>query len=86
MKTNRIGKFELRASYIREQPELIVKLFATMEFIPVRAEFMYVGNKIQYEGYSCLFDDIPNCLIVPNYEIVVDGSPNTFNVKATRLD
>ena len=86
MKTNRIGKFELDSEYIRNEPELIAKLFAVMEFIPVRAEFMYLGNKIHYEGYSCLFDDSPDYQVAPSYEIVIDHSPNIFNVKATRLD
>lgn len=86
MKTNRIGKFELDSDYIRKEPELVTKVLAVMEFIPVRAEFMFAGNKIKYEGYSCLFDDIPDYLIMPSYAITIDDSPNIFNVKAIRLD
>ena len=86
MKTNRIGKFELDSDYIRNEPELIAKVFAIMEFIPVRAEFMFAGNKMKYLGYSCLFDDILDCQIPPRYAIAIDNSPNIFNVEATRLD
>ena len=86
MKTNRVGKFELDSDYIRKEPELMSKVFAAMEFIPVRAEFMFAGNKMRYLGYSCLFDDILDCQIPPHYEIQVDNSPNVFSVKAVRLD
>ena len=86
MKTNRIGKFELDVTYIRKEPEFIAKVFAVMEFIPVRAEFMYLSNKIQYEGYSCLFDDSPDYEVAPTYSIDTGDGINMFSVEVTRLD
>ena len=86
MKTNRIGKFELDVTYIRKEPEFIAKVFAVMEFIPVRAEFMYATNKIHYEGYSCLFDEIPECQVTPTYSINMGDGINMFSVEAVPLD
>ena len=86
MRPNKIGKFELDVSYIRESPKIVLKVFQFMEFLPVRAEFMYLSNKIHYEGYSILFDEVAEGFVVPQYQVLLDDTGNTFSLKVERLD
>ena len=86
MNTNKIGKFELEVSYIRESPKIVLKVFQFMEFLPVRAEFIYSSNKIHYEGYSVLFDEVARGFVVPQYGLILDNTGNTFSLKVERLD
>lgn len=66
--TRRIGKFEIRAELIRDNPETILKAFLS-ECIVVRAELKYETMSVHYTAMCRHFDVCPGECVPPRYRI-----------------
>lgn len=66
---NRIGNFEISVQIIKDADESLLKFFGN--FIIIRAESMFYGGRIEYTGYSKLFDKNSVACIPPKYLIHV---------------
>ena len=80
MNLNRKGEFVLSYKLITERPELVTRIMDLC--IIVRAEPLYVSNRIVYHAYSNRFDEVEEGVTFPTYEWIAneDGS-----IKAVKL-
>lgn len=82
----RIGQFSLSRDMLEyASAQQCQQLFS--HFIIVRAEYMMLSNRIEYQAYSHLFDSVPPAIIVPVYEIMItQEDDDTWIVEAERVD
>jgi hypothetical protein len=80
----RMGKFNIKAEFIKKSPEIIAQVFAFMKCIPVRAEYLYELDEITYLAMAEIFDEVPYNMAAPPYilEIDQDDEGNVTNVIA----
>ncbi len=52
---NRVGKLRIRRDFLPELSDSALQFFFG-QFVIVRAEYMFVGNYVEYIAYSPLFD------------------------------
>ena len=68
-KNNRIGKFKLSADYLEKWEELIPLMG---NFVPVKVEFSYSEQSLLITAYSPLFEQVPELIQAPEYEIIIN--------------
>lgn len=71
MKNRRLGKIRISREMIDHDLKDIVDIFAIMKFVPVRAEFLYCYNEIEYIAISDRFEVVLEGDIIPEYTIDV---------------
>lgn len=67
----RPGSFRIDTNLLEKAPAKFSHLMRP--FLIVRAEMIYMGDYIQYQAYSHLFEKNPMGVIIPEYEIIMDG-------------
>ena len=71
---NRVGKFAISLSLIRQAPEAILKVMEKV--IVMRAEHMWYGDKIEYLAISNEFREVEPGVIAPTYEVICTKDEN----------
>lgn len=67
----RRAKFSVFRPLLRSNPELVAAVFAALEIVPYRAEFMFETNAIEYAAMSPHFGDVADYSEPPVVRIVV---------------
>jgi len=71
MNSNQLGIITIGRSFICKQPSLVAKVFALIEFVPVRAEMLFVSDVIEYMGISSKFREVPPNVRPPEYDMAI---------------
>lgn len=85
------GGFEIKEDLVRSHPEIVAAAFAEMQFVAFRAEMMFAKQRIVYQGFSPMFEEIERGMVIPEYrvdiliEIVEDGEPGYGSVKVEHV-
>jgi len=66
-----LGKFHIDDYYLREAPDQVAFLLASLKFVPYRVEFLAASQVFEYIGCSPLFDEISPGVIPLEYKIVI---------------
>lgn len=69
----RYGKFYVAGKLVHEQPEVLAKVLALMEFVPMRVEHMAMQGLYEYAGQSKLFGQLGVGYRVPEYQISISA-------------
>ena len=80
MNNRQLGVLKISASMIETEPENVAKCFAKINFVPVRAEYLYVQNAIQYVGISDRFAVLKEGAMAPEYELRITKEGDDFTV------
>ena len=84
MKNRRIGKFKVTQNVIENEDA--PRIFAAFGFVPMRVEHHYSNGTFEMVGLSHLFDENPECMIVPEYDVTITVHEDlSISVEATRL-
>ena len=74
---HRRGRLRITRQLIREgKSEEILKIFSNL--VIIRAEYMLMGDEIEYEALSPLFRELKTGEIEPGYEINIHNVFNGF--------
>ena len=71
MKNRRLGKISISREMIDHDLKDVIDVFAIMKLIPVRAEFMYCSNDVEYVAISERFEVVPEGNMIPEYAVDV---------------
>jgi len=69
--SRKLGKFSIPRELIDYDPGLVFTIMSTV--IPVRAEYMFENNSIEYVGICHNFEFMPLGEIVPRYKAYVEN-------------
>lgn len=86
MNINNKGRFSIDLHEVREKPEEVAKIMSLLNVVIVRAEALFISDKIQYEGLSPYFEEVGTGYVMPEYDIIVhyvDGLINKVEAKRT---
>ena len=88
MNGRQIGRFEVSERIVRDNPDEVAAVLAFMRAVPVRAEFIFATQLIEYTAISESFRELEMGTMIPRYTLVVerDDELNITNVKAMRVD
>jgi len=67
----RYGRVKVSDTFLWEYPEQCAAIFAKMQAVVLRCEFMFIENTFYYDMYSPLFDIIPEDVMIPDYRVNV---------------
>ena len=86
IKDNQVGKVYIDLNLFRECPDKLVEI--TKDLLIVRAESLYVKNKIEYTAYSKHFEKVPIGKEMPIYnaDVIIDKDNNIADVKFKEVD
>lgn len=79
---SRIGKIVINRDAIEDGD--VPDLFYALRITVLRSEFMYSRNCIEYECQSPLFENLPDGVEAPLYDVIVnvaDDGARTYSVK-----
>ena len=78
MKNNQLGRFNIDVKLIRNNPNLIAKVFALLGIVPVRAECLYAEGVIEYVAICNSFLEIEEDpgQIPPEYKLIIRNNGN----------
>jgi len=71
MNNRRLGRIRISIEMIDHALKDIVDIFAIMKLVPVRAEFIYCSNEVEYIAISDRFEIVPEGHIIPEYAVDV---------------
>ena len=71
MKNNRGGIIWVSKALIEDSVEAVSLVFSQMKFVPVRAEFLFHRDSIEYTGFSPMFEEIQEGYKWPEYTIIL---------------
>lgn len=87
--SKRVGIIRFNKEIIQDDHALLVQVFYSMHFVPIRAEYMLSRDYMEYCGFSPHFNILTDGEGVPVYEVglQVDGPTNGLNyIKLKRVD
>jgi hypothetical protein len=70
MNINQRGKFKIPIDYIEQFPEQVLSLFFQLKLIPIRAEYYYDSQMVEYFAVSENFEEVPPQFVTPDYQII----------------
>ena len=71
MNNRRLGRIRISIEMIDHDHKDIIDIFAIMKLVPVRAEFIYCSNEVEYIAISDRFEIVPEGHIIPEYAVDV---------------
>ena len=71
MNNRRLGRIRISIEMIDNDLKDIIDIFAIMKLVPVRAEFIYCSNEVEYIAISDRFEIVPEGHIIPEYAVDV---------------
>jgi hypothetical protein len=75
----RIGRFALSRQLVERDPETARAVMGRV--IVVRCEMMYPTDTLEYMALSPDFDDVPQGMIVPEYEVHISEGGSRIEFK-----
>ena len=76
MKERRYGNIKVSNQFVELQTETAAKMFASLQAVVLRCEFLYSEDSFAYTIYSPLFDIVDPYCIPPDYKIIVNQDDN----------
>jgi hypothetical protein len=73
---NRVGKFEVEREVIDDYPEVVMQIMG--QVIVLRAEFLLHKNAIEYIARSPHFEEGPEGMEAPSYDIEINEDVITW--------
>jgi len=64
---NRLGQFEVSGDMLRSHTQEIAAVFALLDLVPVRAEFLFERDCIEYTAFSSKFRLVEPEMTSPRY-------------------
>jgi len=71
MNSRNLGRFSIDAGKIKANPNKIADMFAILQIVPVRAEYLFESDEIEYTAIGVRFKEIPKAMRVPRYKLKV---------------
>ncbi len=86
----RYGAIAIASQFVREHPDILCKMFAMIEFLPMQIEEVWQEGKYIYRGYSPNFNLVEEGLCIPFYNInitqkIEEGVVDIWNVTAEEV-
>jgi hypothetical protein len=69
---HKLGKFSIPSAMLEDYPGVVQEILSTV--IPVRAEFMFENNNINYTAISHSFEALPCGNVVPWYTAYIENN------------
>lgn len=82
---NCIGKFYIDRRFVHEETEQVAKVLAILGFVPLRVECFFIEDKLEYQGISSKFDELPFGMIVPEYTLEITRDEETGDVVSVEV-
>ena len=88
MTDRNLGKFYITDEAIRQNPDKIAVLFSLLKIVPVRAEYIFCRNSIEYIAIGIRFEEVPLGQEIPEYKIEIgeDRLGNIDLVEVIKID
>jgi hypothetical protein len=80
----KIGKFYIDMILIEKDLYIVRKAFSFLGIVPTRAEMLYHKNAIEYYAFSSFFDEVPDCEIIPEYNLIFHETDGEFKKAEVR--
>lgn len=71
MNKRNVGKFSVSCEFIFQDAEKMAAIFSLLKIIPVRAEYMFHNETIEYIAISDKFEEVPEGNPVPEYTLTI---------------
>ena len=88
MNDKQLGKIRVCTSEIRRHPAEMAEFFAALKLIPIRADWDYRFDTIEYTAISDRFDEIDEGAEVPRYTTLgeLDDEGQLIDVTVERVN
>ena len=86
MEHRRLGKFEIGRDWVIHKTESAAKMFALLNAVVVRVEWLFDKNVVEYIAISPMFDELPTNAEAVRYKIIVnhDADGTVESVRTAR--
>ena len=82
LRARRIGRISINRDDVESKD--IDTWWYLLNFIPIRAEYLYHSFKIEMDGFSPLFDKIKMHEMIPEYQILIHTQEETVAISVER--
>ncbi|MBK6322361.1 hypothetical protein [Candidatus Aalborgicola defluviihabitans] len=79
----RIGRFAMSRQLVERDPETARAVMGRV--IVVRCEMMYMYNTLEYMALSPDFDEVPEGMIAPEYDVHISDSGSRIEFKRSNV-
>ena len=88
MRHRNLGKIKISRNVIDNELGVVIKVFSILKLIPVKTEWVYDADAVEYTAISDRFDELPENTIIPEYKIIIkaDGNGDVVNVDVEKKE